>query len=820
MSANLPRRSRALTLRKDLADMDSGPETKLSAMAATISRYKKERLLLSMSEEEFRDQVVRPLYYRLGFRDGRDVCGADEEGKDAIFTAPDPFGDEDIYVIQTKKGNLNLSSTVRDNVATALTQLRTASETSIPLPAKKTKRLPSKVILCVSGRMNLAARKHIVDEVRQATLKFQDSDELIPLIDQHYPELWLAIGANLLPYIRAIRRAIEVSNENVAIAELIPGMKAAATDDMFVEIFLWRNTLKARQGSTKADVPSIIEIPAIGILSKPERLILILGEAGAGKSTAIRRIAYVLAGRALASEKEPVIPVLLRAIDLASLTAGSLLERAILETKRTAESGAAAFVSADIESGRVVVLVDALDEVATHSDRASVLKRINEFHSLYPQCLIVLTSREYAYVDNTEALDAFTKYRVAEFSHAQAQQLLQRLERRGSLPREASNELVRRLEDIHGMDLNPLLVTLFAATNDAARQDIPANITELFKKFTEMLLGRWDATKGFSQQFHAPLKDFVLQKIAFEMHIAGVTSLSAEEFKERVTVDLANRGYETDVEMLIDEIVNRSGLVREVGGRVEFRHLLVQEFFAGRGIPNSDRLETLIFEDWWRRAVVFYFGERPGNGEALARLRAVVGTRTTRERFTGACTLGLALQACYLVPLVDKVAGISDIIEHLAQVKDGVLAQPTGEARAPLFRFVSYYLQGRDSVALSALETTASDIESSWPASDPLNEARKFWLIIGLLEAGKVTKAEVLIRGFRPRDKRLLLAIHLGCYLIEQLRLAPRDQKRSAKRICDKLESRILPLRKQVIEELKTELLEVRQGEVKALGTQ
>src|SRR5258708_19703030 len=102
---------------------------------------------------------------------------------------------------------------------------------------------------------------------------------------------------------------------------------------------------------------------------------------------------------------------------------------------------------------------------------------------------------------------------------------MRRVKKDRTPPAEKSHELVRRLEAVHGMELNPLLVTVFAATSEYSRQDIPANITELFKKFTEMMLGRWDASKGFKQQYHAPLKDFILTKVAFEMHKKRVTGI-------------------------------------------------------------------------------------------------------------------------------------------------------------------------------------------------------------------------------------------------------------------------------------------------------
>jgi hypothetical protein len=65
---------------------------------------------------------------------------------------------------------------------------------------------------------------------------------------------------------------------------------------------------------------------------------------------------------------------------------------------------------------------------------------------------------------------------------------------------EKSKELLRQLESVHGFELNPLLVTVFVATSDGTRRDIPANITELFAKFAETLLGRWNTDKGLAQQ--------------------------------------------------------------------------------------------------------------------------------------------------------------------------------------------------------------------------------------------------------------------------------------------------------------------------------
>jgi len=146
----------------------------------SISRFKKERFLLAMSEDGFRDMVVRPLFLRQGLQDGRDVCGVTEKGKDVIFISVDELGTESLYVAQTKKGSITMSRRVSDNLIEAITQLKTAAETPVPLVAKHKKRLPAKVFLCCSGKINENARQHIVDEVKDPRIAFMDADDLIP----------------------------------------------------------------------------------------------------------------------------------------------------------------------------------------------------------------------------------------------------------------------------------------------------------------------------------------------------------------------------------------------------------------------------------------------------------------------------------------------------------------------------------------------------------------------------------------------------------------------------------------------------------------
>jgi hypothetical protein len=333
-----------------------------------------------------------------------------------------------------------------------------------------------------------------------------------------------------------------------------------------------------------------------------------------------------------------------------------------------------------------------------------------------------------------------------------------------------------------------------------------------------MMLGRWDATKGFKYQYHAPLKDFILTKIAFEMHRDRITRIGLDRFDYILNTELKNRGYEHDTAQLRDEIINRSGLFMVVGGTIEFRHLLMQEFFAGRGIPPTEYLNAVVTDSWWRRSLVFYFGEHPGDSGAIDSAIAALKGRTVEENYNAALTLGLALQACYLIEIKDKIGIYEWVVNAISTAKDEFLAAGPDAGKFPIRRFVFYYLFGRDSVALSVLENKAQEILDRWGALPrDENDIRLFWVISGLIECGAIVEVESLVEKFRPSDPRLLLAIHVGCYLTQHVRVSPKHQRDAAKRICDHLSGQISDLRVKLLEEVKSELLEVREGSVKAI---
>ena len=789
-----------------------------------ISRFKKERYLLSLSEDDFRDKVIRPLFLRSGYSDGRDLCGPSEHGKDAIFAETSKLGLNSFTAVQTKKGNLNLASKASSNLVNAIVQLKTALDSTLVIAASKQKVKPNIVILCSSGKINDAARQHIADEVRNPNIQFLDVNDLIPRIDDLFPEIWLGIEADILPYYQALERFV--------LGEPLSGVKSseqdgvligAADDRAFVTMNLYRTTVKTKKVHGKIiETPTFEEFPLTSIINKKMRRILLLGDAGSGKSTGLMRIALESARRGLETDKHYTVPILLKATDISRQRPSSFVEYCDTTTRQLSNSSKSCFTADDLEGGRVHILIDGLDEVGNDSDRLFVIDLLVEFSNSYPKCQVMVTSRPYRFINETPNLKSFEEFRVSPISWRQAEKIVSTITEHKKVPREQSQEFLRRLETIHGIELNPLLVTVFAATTDYTKQDIPANITELFKKFTELMLGRWDERKGFKLQHQANVKDFVLTKIAFHMHKSRQTSLSVHEAEQIARSELLTRGHEADVDALLKEIFERSSLFRVVGEQIEFRHQLLQEFFAGRGIESPEFINTILVDDWWKRALVFYFGDHPDSISLLKSATIAVNGEEPDKLVEAATTVGLALQACYLSPVTEKIEIWKWVAQALGLSQEAYLQKIDLENKYPITRFFHYYLFSRDSVALSHLKQNSKELYKWGKSAEGITieeEKQKslFWLAVGLIESGDITEAEEIIKGLSEDSGIYLTAISLGCHLAHEVRPLNADEKEKAGQICKKIEKKVAPYRQQLINEFGSHLLEMRNGEVTAI---
>jgi hypothetical protein len=773
-------------------------------------------MLAALSEDDFRDKVVRPLFIRKGFVHGAELCGPDEAGKDCFFRQSTPFIGDYIVVLQTKTGNMNMGKVASKNVEEAATQLRTAMASTVNDLKMKQKRLPNFGFFCSSGQINEQAKAHILDTVKNPNLSFLDVDDLIPEIDSHFHEYWQGVSADKFPYLKQLEQKLLTDDEFASLTSMIRSADcdSPVSDNGFVPLKLSRTFMKATnvRGQIKRE-PEIEEKNINDLLSHlTTTRVLIVGEAGSGKSTILKRAAEILCRQGLDGHKA-AIPVLLKALNV-SHNKESLAEQILTTTQSYTLTGEAAFSVSDIEDGRVCLLIDALDEVGERKTFDAFIAKLTAFDSQYPKCKVMVTGRNYTYITKEPHLAKYRNYNVCPIGLSGATKIVKNLGKKKRLNSVRVKEIMRQLESVHGFDLNPLIVTVFAASTDGTRKDIPGNITELFAKFTEYMLGRWDAEKGLSQQYEANLKALLLQKVAYKMHVAKTIRLPSTEFRGLIEKELIELGAkEAKGDVLIDEILNRSTLLRDVDGFTEFRHVLIQEYFAGREIPDANALSSYVTDEWWRRAIVFYFGSHPSDLAGLKALCRTDITHTPAELFNLGVALGLAAQACYFVKLAPKVELMKWSIQALATYSSTIINDDS-HLKYPIHTFLFAYLVGRDAVAADCTLSIAETSEYISCKDDVIAELVEYWLIIGLLGSGHLQVAQDRIRKFMPSHNLPVLAIHMDAFFIEKIRGGSVAQKRIAKEISAFVRPSIKIEVSAYMKEFKSQLLEIQNGDV------
>ena len=802
-----------------------------------MSLVEKKRFLTDLSEDEFRDTCVRPLFELSGLRFQRDTCGINEEGKDCIFLETDKLGQDILVAVQTKRGQLNMAGTNPiDSVNTAFNQLDMALKARVKLDHPPRIATPGKVILCASGLVNDNARTYIHDHISDSRMSILDADWLIPKIDELMPWFWARINKTLFPYLQALRTHLLSLSDTILIRTKDDKAAAAPfTDEAYAPLYLVRITGKPvtrtvsrplKQSSHKHVVPhteydiepKVEEYEAADILKSHQQLILVLGEGGSGKTTALRRIAYKLIELALTLESESVIPVLLSATTICG--AGSLLDLMAATCKSIANTDSTPFDDTDLTAGRALLLIDGLEEVGPDSSVEAVLTKLVEFRTQFPKSKIVVATRDYGFIRRMPAFGAFAHFRITELSLANAAKIVNRSLAGQGTTTLIQQEVIRRLQDVHGLTLTPMLVTVFVATADFKTKDIPPNITEIFSKYTELMLGRWDSSKGLAQQYEAGFKDLLLRSIALRMHDARLTAVPLADFEAVVREEIARRPIEADPGIVLTELLDRSNLLIVDDGSVSFRHPLLREFFAGRALKSVDELSSRVADDWWRRALIFYFGDHPDRHSEIMKLAKFSEDLPLPDLYDAAVTIGLSAQACYYAETNERLASLAWVITAMSMSHQEFIKEVQDSATYPLASFIHCYMLGRDAVASSlAVALAATLIPEHRPKVHPeaLTALEQFWCIVGMLEAGDVEAAFLAAKSFNPEDPNLLLALDIGCFYVTEMKISSTDDKYWAGQIRGFLAPKIQHLRYLVMKEFKTHLLEMRNGRVVAV---
>ncbi len=348
-----------------------------------------------------------------------------------------------------------------------------------------------------------------------------------------------------------------------------------------------------------------------------QRLTLILGSPGSGKSTLMRCLAMALCRPALDSRlletglPKASVPLLFELKVYASALSKRpemklhdfFLERFVEQLPNVREL---------LSSGRAVVLFDGLDEVFDEDHRRWVSDQIWRFTSRYRNVRFVLTSRPLGY-QAAPLPGPVSLWWLAPFDNAQIRAFFRgwftALARagvegvRGQTPGQRADGLCADILDrerIRGMARNPLLCTLIVMVHRSRSGHLPQRRFVFYQAAVQTLAEYWErAKRAPKQEYRFPEPELVIRALA-EVAWRAFYELGSREIPEEKLKAWLGKSFRDDLEWTGDRgrravrdvlkiVQERTGLLIDAGGaRYQFVHLSLHEYLVARYV--LDRL--------------------------------------------------------------------------------------------------------------------------------------------------------------------------------------------------------------------------------------
>lgn len=586
----------------------------------TDERFKDE--LSALSERDFRLILIQ-LFEKLNFKEVDHHHGTTELGKDIVFYEEDTFGDKSWYACVVKAGNINQSA-----LGDVHRQVRESLKSKYPSITFGRVQINKVLVIC-SGVFTGNSKTLIADEIdtiNKPNVIFWSNTQVIKYIkEQGLTSLLIEKNQNIL---------LTKYNETM-LGDVLQNksLKFLQTDfDININNFEdFELTIKARSTKFEKERDEYLEgnmtkvpvkfLPDIQSIIENKKSFFIHGIATSGKSTILKKI-----GKDFIMAKPNSIVFYIELNKLKNNTntcISDYIENVYYEmTKHHFELN-------DFKDEHVLLLLDGLDEVQNEDLRAKIINEIKAFNKIEFSVQIILTSRTVDIVKNDLELNSiFDQFELMSLNLGE---LVKVGERIISDKEQAKSfvSLITKGEIVNAFPKTPLtsiLLAILFKEDKIDPKDLPRNITELYEKFMDLFLDKWDKERGVSQQYKLKERIFVLREIAQKMH----TDNSIEIEEDDLIEFLVELKKERPVEILSDakEFLRNLSLNSNILiynselKRFRFFHLTIQEYLASLSFEtdNEEFLAENFLNEWWLNPNIFYAGKKPDNSSLISKI--------------------------------------------------------------------------------------------------------------------------------------------------------------------------------------------------------
>jgi hypothetical protein len=515
--------------------------------------------------------------------------GPNEKGADFVLTKYDDIIGDTFYIgIIVKIGKIQIDFTDIE---------RQIEECELPrtiLGGKKSIRL-SEIWVITNESVSNNAEEKIYHKFANRKILFIENDRIINWIDSYLPNYWFDYNITVGKYLENIHNHMIVQDKqfNLLICANEPFY---IEQDIYLRDFDYKFKKNKKSKRKKVDILEIV---------KSEKISIIEAGMGGGKSKLIREIVKHYSNGENYS-KYKLLPITIsykEFIEKYNNDVNNLLRDPIYDQ---------VLMNQEKES-KILLLIDAIDEwEATHSEQITALTKTIKTISESPNLHAVLTTRQIQGIHKDK--DFIGKVAIYEIYPLTINKLLQFLYKICQL----TNLSSRIIEDLQKSQLfkelpkTPIAAMILANLLDENSKELPANITELYSKYIELMLGRWDIGKGLQSQKEYEAADSVSQLLSEFFIDNNLFAMNLEEAKTFFHSYLSQRNIGIDSTFLFEKVINRSGIFVEdtINKTIMFKHRTFAEYLYARyhERKNSLKIDNRIYHPYWDSIFFFYVG--------------------------------------------------------------------------------------------------------------------------------------------------------------------------------------------------------------------
>jgi len=592
------------------------------------------------------------------------------------------------------------------------------------------------------------ARQKIFTSFSSRKIRFIANSDLINLLDKYLPNFWYDIPIDISDYL------VQVNNYNINLENTF-SLISNSKGDFYIDQDLqeidteYINNFSNNKNkkSKKIHLEKIIDI----ILAN--KIVFVEGKPGFGKSKLLRyAVSYF--SSPINYLKHKLIPLFTTYRDLVDTFDGSpqtFLDKKVLQLNKN-------------DSECIFILfIDGFDEkLYTIDEEFEKLSSLITSLKNISNCKTVITSRPLNYIEPHQLKQIDIKwYEVLPLTIPKIISFFDKLCKKSLI----SSRIIEDIKKSHlfkQLPQSPIAAILLANLINDNSKELPSNLTELYSKYCELMLGRWDISKGLQSDKEYEAAKAIIINIAKYFIDNDLEYLAIDEAQHYFEEYLGQRNLNIDPDELFHKLTCRSGIIQcqDSNNRVYFKHRTFIEYFYACCIirnPIKDFINEKVYSYYWRNIYFFYIGKQKDCEDILQNIIDQVPT-TDLQRFNRIAHLADYFLAGYTTPYRIVSNNLTDILVEAANFYIGVV---NNEFSTPLQQLpeigILFLFQSIIRHAYSyefffqAIEEAILNILSSSNIEENVKMYAMFFISIVLIDLGKENPFNGLIDNFKNK---------------------------------------------------------------------